>query len=270
MPSYEMYVSLTEELKKSGISPEVNSETYKKYKPYELKERLSMEAIGTICLYAERHGINIVLGDSPEIVYRQNIANSLTLLQLQNILTHCAREIALYPDLKPQTPLTVANLLYPEVFLQLTDTYISTLFEYMIYKKYNNIISFVGMNQSVSLTKYLDNRKVSSLEKELKIKEPLQSIVRDFQGEEIVEKHAILDLMYQGKDILEDIDKLSFRTTYAMIEKYADYLHIDTKRFDMFRKMHIEFLNKYQVAAETQFEIGKVNLRREYMSKLNI
>ena len=206
----------------------------------------------------------------PETVYRQNIANSLTLLQLQNIFTHCSRELALYPDLKPQTPFTMACLLYPEIFVKPTDKYMTTLFEYMIHKGHKNILGLVGYNQSETMKEMLDKRKVSNLETELKIEPIPKSILRDFQGEEVLEKHSLLDVMINGAEILDNMDKINFKTTYEMIKKYADPLHVDSAKTDNFRLMHYQFIVKYHAYCIKEFENGRLLLKREFLRKLNI
>jgi len=240
------------------------------YKPFDYQERLSLEAITVASLYGEDKKVEIILGDIPEIVYRQNIANSLTLLQLQNIFTECSRELAYHPDLKPQTPYTVACLLYPEIFLKPIDSYMSTLFEYMIHKGYNNIFGLVGHSQSESLKEYLDKRKVSNLEKELQVLPVPQSIIRDVQGEGILEKHALLDVMFHGREILDKIENINFKTTYEIIKKYSDPRHINSSKIDEFRVLHYQFLVKYQSFCDQEYENGKIGLKREFLRKLNI
>jgi hypothetical protein len=271
MPSQEVRSKVYDELLNTGILVDENVEdNATKYKAYEARERVSTEAIAAACLYAENKGIDIILGDLPELVFRQNIVNTHTLLQLQNIFTHCARELAYYPDLRPQTPYTMACLLYPEVFVKPSDKYMSTMFEYMIHKGHKNILGLLGYNQSETLTEYLDKRKVSHFEDELKLEPMMTSIVRDIQGEEVLEKHALLDVLFHGDDVLKKMESINFKTTYAMIKKHADPQHVDYAKKDQFRVLHYQFLVKYHAYFLAEIGKGKVTLRREFLSKMGV
>ena len=56
----------------------------------------------------------------------------------------------------------------------------------------------------------------------------------------MVEKHAILDVMYHGKDILNDLDNADFRTSYKIIDKYGDVMFIDPKNKQKLKYFHAE------------------------------
>ena len=268
MPSLEHRERVNDDLLKNGILVDnIQLSDPIRYKPYELYERVSTLAASIASFYGEAKGVDIILGDLPEIVYRQNIANSLTLLQLQNIFTHCSRELALYPDIQPHTPFTMACLLYPEIFLKPTDSYICTLFEYMIHKGYKDIFALVGYNQSETIKEYLDKRRVSNLEEELKVTEPQGTIIRDLQGEEVLEKHAILDVMLHGVELMNNIENLNFKTSYEIIEKHADPNHIDSAKFNQFRVMHYQFLVKYENFLHIEYQKGTKMLQREFLRK---
>jgi hypothetical protein len=50
------------------------------------------------------------------------------------------------PDIKPNTPLNIAYMLYPEIFLAPSDSYMTTLIEYMAAtKRYKKICMFTGL-----------------------------------------------------------------------------------------------------------------------------
>ena len=68
--------------------------------------------------------MNMVLGGLPEISERQILTNSHTLMELQTILKKSCEQLALYPKVVPRR---IANFLYPEVFLNAQDLYLSTL-----------------------------------------------------------------------------------------------------------------------------------------------
>lgn len=269
MPSQNHRQKISEELLLNGLLiNDTEDLPTTNYKMYEHNDRLNLDAITVACLYAENKQIPVILGDLPELVWRQNIVNSLTLLQLQNIFTHCSRELALHPDIEPRTPLAVAYLLYPEIFVKPTDEYMATLFEYMIHKGHKDIVALVGYNQSESIKEYLDKRRVSNLEQELKVKDVLKSIIRDVQGEELLDKHTVLDVMYHGRDILKKMKDINFKTSYKMIQKYSDPDHVDSSSLDKFRIMHYQFLVKYQNFCEQEYEKGKKTLERSFLSKV--
>lgn len=272
MPSLEMRNKIKKELIENNIftknieeSPEKINKI-KKFKNILNFERLSPEAMATSSFYAELTNIPIFLGDIPELVFRENIANSFTLMQLQNVFTHTSREIALYPDLNPQTPLNMAFYLYPDIFLQPSDKYMVTMLEYLL-KRYERITVLVGYAQSDSILTLFNNRKVSSLEKELQQVSVKNNFVNELSPEEIIEKHSILDVMFYGKDIIENMENYDFQTTYKMIKKYGDQLYTDSMSFGKMRLFHHECLQKYAKYCKQEFEEGKKILKREFLRK---
>lgn len=100
-PEYRSKIIKTLEENKIYLSKEPKS-SENQYKPYEILDRISMDAIATACLFCEINKIPLVLCDIPELAYRQHFTNTKTLMQLQNIFTKCSRELALYPDLQPK------------------------------------------------------------------------------------------------------------------------------------------------------------------------
>ena len=69
----------------------------KAFKPLYDSETIGVDAQAVASLFAVQSDLDVVLGDLPEFVYRQEIANSLTLLQLQNIFKKCSREVSQNP-----------------------------------------------------------------------------------------------------------------------------------------------------------------------------
>lgn len=75
----------------------------------------------------------------------------------------------------------------------------STLIEFLIAtKKHTRMTAFFGGCQSESVHEYLLNREISHLADELQVHPPKGNILRDITSEEIIEKHALLDVMYYG------------------------------------------------------------------------
>ena len=276
MPDDEYRQKVSKHLQENNVfisEEKVKSNEEKTYKPYKIMDRISMDAIATASFYCELHKIPIVLCDIPEIVFRQSFSNSKTLMQIQNIFTKCCRDLALYPDYQPQTPLNMGYYEYPELFLEKSDKYISTLIEYLLRPKGfkgKNIVGLLGYGQSDSVAAYLNNRKTSHFDFELTSSEPQSSFIRDITGEEILEKHAIMDVMKYGSNILQEFDTIDFSTSFKIIEKYADPLKVNSSRFKEFRILHYEFLKKYQYFCETEFEEGKKLLRREFLKQTRL
>ncbi|KAL4498407.1 hypothetical protein ABPG72_013213 [Tetrahymena utriculariae] len=240
-----------------------------KNKDYYHLERLSDEAIAVACFYAERNNIPVVLVDQPEQIFRQNIANTHTLMQLQNAFTRAARYLGQNPDTNPQTPLAMSYQIFPELFLSASDKYMSTLIEYLIAtQKYKRMTAFLGQTQSESIHQYLLQRDISHLADELYVHPPKGSIIRDLTPEEIIEKHALLDAMYYGIDVLENLDLKQFKTSYLMIDRYADVEKIDQQKKLKMKYLHFELLKKYAKFAKKEFLEGKEILKKEFILRM--
>ncbi len=61
------------------------------------------------------------MADLPTIIKKQNLVNSLSILELRDILEACSYEMGENPDILPRTPLGAAFHLYPEIFLHYGD-----------------------------------------------------------------------------------------------------------------------------------------------------
>lgn len=266
MPSKSHRRSTYENLIKGGMFvDEPDDQNAKNFKPYQHIERLSLDAIATVCFYAEKRKIPIVLGDLPEIVWRENIVNKTTTGQLEAILSRSARQLPNYPNLSPLTPLTIANMLYPEVFVVPSDKYMTNVFEYLIHRKYKKVFALVGLNQADSLLEYLDNFKISGFKHELEITPPKSAPMKHWEPEDIIERHSIMDVMVQGRELFENLQDIKFTTTYKMIQKYGDYLNLDKTRYDKLKVFHYENLKKYHKLVEQQYKEGVELLKKEVL-----
>jgi hypothetical protein len=63
--------------------------------------------------------------------------------------------------------------------------------------------------------------------------------------EELVEKHSILDVMFHGESILKNLPELEFKTTFKIIDQYADPNKVDSKRKAKLTLLHYRFIEKY-------------------------
>lgn len=274
MPSVQHCKRVMSHLEKNRIYVSKHPKTFENlYKSYEIQDRLSMDAIATACYYCEVNSIPLILCDVPELAFRQDFLNSKTLMQVQNIFTRCSRELALYPDLQPQTPLNAGYYVYPELFLEKSDKYIATLINYILKPKGfkgKNIFALLGYLQSDSVASYLNSRTPSNFDLELTSPEPVNNFIREVTSEEVLEKHAIFDVMQQGIFVLQEFENLEFPMTYKIIEKYADPFKVNDKKHQEFRILHYEFLKKYQHFCQKEFEEGKQILKREFLKQTRI
>ena len=99
MPSKQHRLQVLGSLELLGVSegihrpptPEYVSEyeaaLAKDYKAYHVSDCLDTETVAAVSYYAERHGVDIVLGEVPEIVQKCQLAHPMTRLQLENMLT---------------------------------------------------------------------------------------------------------------------------------------------------------------------------------------
>ncbi len=83
----------------------------------------------------------------------------------------------------------------------------STMIEYLsAIKKYKRVIFLMGHGQSDSVSHLLDWRKTSHFEIELEVPKIKSSILKDLTCEDLIEKHAILDVMHYGVNIFKDFE----------------------------------------------------------------
>lgn len=277
MPNNEYRQKIVKHLEENKIyisdKPSNNSEKEKIFKQYQIKDRISMDAIATACFYCELNKTPLVLCDVPELVFRQDFVNNKTLMQLQNIFTRCSRDLAFFPDYQPQTPMNMGYYTYPELFLEKSDKYIATMIEYLLRPKGykgKHILGLLGYMQSDSVAVYLNNRKTSHFDFELTSSQPEGNFIRDITGEEVLEKHTIMDVMHYGIDVLEKLDDLEFNTTKKIIERYSDPFKVNSGKVKEFKMLHYEFLKKYQHFACSEFEEGEKLLKREFLKQHRI
>ncbi|KAM3140761.1 hypothetical protein pb186bvf_007166 [Paramecium bursaria] len=235
------------------------------YMPYQLNERIQLDQIATACHYGIRNNIPILLVDLPDKIFRQSLVNQMTIPQLNQIFEKCSQMVPLYPDLQPQTPLNVGYNIFPDIFLQRSDQYISTIIEYLaVKKKYKKVFGLFGNAQSDSINDLLDNRKASHLENELQIPKIQRSILKDLTCEDLVERHAILDV------IQENIIIQYFPTTDYVIQQFADPHQKDKTRVAQMQYLHTEMMKNYWNVLKKQQEIGQRDLKREFMKKAQV
>ncbi|CAD8061843.1 unnamed protein product [Paramecium primaurelia] len=244
------------------------------YEPYINKERIDYDKIATISYFAKKFNAKIMLADIPALIFRETLCNQLTLPQLQQYFQIACMATPQNPDIIPNTPMNVAYQILPHIFLKRSDEFMTTLIEYLAAKKsYKRVFGILGNMQSDAIVNLLDNKSASHLRYELEIPKIKKTLFKDLTCEDLIERHAILDVMYYG-DIEEEIDPEQqdyyFPETMAIIDKYADPQFIDKTRPAQMRYLHLEMLKKYSIFQQKYYKMGKSKLKEEYMEKANL
>jgi hypothetical protein len=112
---------------------------------------------------------------------------------------------------------------------------------------------------------YLTKRKIRTIEEELRITEDYVSIIHDLQPEELIEKMALIDVLFYGKDLFLKDPKPRFKITKKIISQ----LNLSKDQNERL-EIHQHFLEKYQKFAETEYQKGKLNLQREFLLRAGV
>lgn len=99
---------------------------------------------------------------------------------------------------------------------------------------------------------------------------PNPPLFRDLTAEEILEKHSILDVMLYGKTIFKNIHNKEFKSTYKIIDVYADPEKVDSKRNKFLKTLHLDFLAKYHKLCKEKMREGKKELEMEFLKKAQV
>jgi hypothetical protein len=84
-------------------------------------------------------------GEIPLRSYRQWLANTHTLMELQEIFKVVCQRLPRYKHLS-FTPYQMATLIYPDIFLKMNDSYMATIIEMLIStKSYKKIVGIFGI-----------------------------------------------------------------------------------------------------------------------------
>lgn len=85
MPSMKTYRAVREELARSDIHLAAEETKFEEYDAFDLHERLPNKVAALVSLYAHSKGIPVVMGDLPEVAFRNAIVYPHTLPQLQDM-----------------------------------------------------------------------------------------------------------------------------------------------------------------------------------------
>jgi len=111
-------------------------------------KKLADELAATIALFSHKHQTPVIISDLPDILAREKVFNVLTVSEMRQVLPAATLKTATNPDFVPNTPLNLAYLDYPELFLGPSDHYTASLLEYIIkLQPRGTIVVFAGNNR---------------------------------------------------------------------------------------------------------------------------
>jgi hypothetical protein len=244
------------------------------YQPINSIDGVTDETLGIIAYFAEIQGLNVVLGEIPEIIHKLIIANSMSRLQLSYMLKGTGREAIYYPDYNPNTPWGLGSKLFPELLVQPSDKYQAALLQALIpalpqlnQNPVNRILVVQTGVQSSTSPEYLRNRIFTNgLLDTLTPPEWKVPITQDFFIEEILEKFSILDVMTHGDDLFTKFKRLQFKSTYSILEKYASPSQSTSER-DELRYLHVQLMKKHHSDLQTAQAEAERELQKLYLSE---
>lgn len=211
---------------------------------YTCTDKLTEDVLALVILFAKRKGIPIVLADMPEIIYKQKFCNTFTIAQLRQIFEGSVKEMAINPDITPQTPLNMNLRSMPEFSLQSSDSYTTSLIEYMIKKKpYKRYMVFGGVGQSYSIKELLMNRLPITLYETMDVPEFKPNIYGKYSAEELIEKLSLFDVFNYGELLMKQED-MDFKSTFGIIELYTS-CDEDHPKTQYYRQMYFDFIQYY-------------------------
>jgi len=258
----------------------MKEEIVKEQEMYELNpnhsERLTEDAISMISLWAEQKDTKIMIADMPELLLLEKLANTLTLLQIRNIFQEVFREFPLNPDWEPRTTLGTAINLFPEIFVNHSDSFLAhsiDTYSNLTEKENKKLVIFSGYGQTESLPLYLNyDIDRNSLMEICQVPERYVSFI---QGEDtleiLAEKWCLLSLIINGNQT-KLADSTSLFIDY-LINKYAkdDMIktgfnslnHLKSRTRFLFDKLYKEKSEEAFKYTGEGYEIKKKNFMRK-------
>lgn len=228
--------------------------------------KLTDELVATVALYSRKHRKPVILGDLPDIVAREKVVNALTVSEMRQVLKATTLKAVTNPDFVPNTPLYLAHLDYPELFLGPSEHYTASLLEYIIKRHpYQNILVFAGNNQAASLRAVLERRTVLPIVETLIAEMPKGSFYSAPLVEEMAEKLALFDVMRLGGRILSE--KITvFPNSKSLIRKYSPE-DVYSQQKDHFQYLHTVMIRRYLSNYFEYLEDGLKGLQRHFYEK---
>lgn len=204
------------------------NEELSKYKSLstDKSERLTNEAISVISLWGEQKNSKIVLSDLPEGLLIERVANSLSLLQIRQIFEDIFTQFPNNPDWEPRTSLGAAINLYPDLFVQPSDSVIAHTINTLSIANSGTAIKaviFSGYGQTKSLPLHLNyDLDRNSLQKALTVPLRYKSFLQGEDSLEILaEKWCLLSIIINGVDLKNHEKQTTIQIISNLIHKYS-------------------------------------------------
>lgn len=184
-------------------------------------ERLSDEALSTISIWGEQKDTKILLADLPEGLLIEKLSNSLSLIQIQQIFEETFTQFPNNPDWEPRTSLGTAINLYPDLFVNPSDSFLAQTIDQLSKTTDNKpvrAISFVGYGQTISLPIYLNyDLDRNSIKNILTVPDRYKGFIASEDSLEILaEKWCLLSLIVYGLNT-----EINSKLINHLIKKYA-------------------------------------------------
>ena len=139
--------------------------------------------------------------------------------------------------------------------------------DWVVERGYKRPLVLLGGTQSLSVPEYLFQRINPHGLEEILTPPPWKvGITDDYFVEDIVEKMSILDVMQYGPKLFAEFEKLNFKSTYSIMNKY---MHEETvqQQYGELRYIHYRLLKKYYEQMAERMEFAEKELQRLYLSR---
>lgn len=244
-------------------------------------DRLSNDAISMISLWGEENKKKILISDSPDSLLVEKISNSNSLVFIREIYKNSLIQFPNNPDFDPRTILGTAINIYPEIFLNLSDIFISNcikkICEMAKETKPRKLVCFLGYGQSKSIPNYLRfNADRSDLVQFFDVHKRYESVIYGEDNLEIlVEKWVLVFMILKNAGLKSNL-KISSEEPQVgkLIRKYAREEFIKTgfnsENFLINRMKHLfdELVQEKKILALEYLTEGHKIKKKMFMRKI--
>jgi hypothetical protein len=245
-------------------------------------DTISSDSISMISLWAEENKRNILISDSPENLIIEKLSNSNSLVFIREIFKNCFIQYPNNPDFEPRTLLGTANNLYPDLFLNISDSFISCcidqICELPLEQRPKKLVSFLGCGQSMSIPYYLKyNSGRNDIIKYFENNTKFNSMIFGEDNLEIlVEKWVLIiiilrNIVIKNKEFLDCSDFV----VDNLIKKYArqDLISsgFNSEEFLINRMKHLfnEILKEKKILGLEYLAEGHKIKKKEFMKRIS-
>lgn len=244
-------------------------------------DRLSNDAISMISLWGEENKKKILISDSPDSLIVEKISNSNSLVFIREIYKNSLLCYPNNPDFEPRTVLGTAMNIYPDIFLNLSDIFISNCINKISDMpkeiKPKKLVCFLGYGQSKSIPYYLRyNVDRNDLVKYFDVNKRYESILYGEDNLEIlVEKWVLLFMILNNAGLKSNL-KINSEEPQVdkLIKKYAREEFINTgfnsENFLISRMKHLfdELVKEKKILALEYLTEGHKIKKKMFMRKI--